>query len=89
MVLVMMRLAVLLGILTAIYLGFDWYMRRDRIRRLNEEHAAGEGAALRREDYVMRGMARYDRSWERKLLLGVYILPILAALIRALIGNYS
>jgi hypothetical protein len=86
---VVMRFAVLIGVLTAIYVGLDWYMRRDRIRRLNEEHASGEGSALTREDYVTRGMAEYDRSWERKLLLGVYILPFLAALILALVANYG
>jgi len=89
MIAVVMRLVVLLGVLTAIYIGLDWYLRRDRIRRLHEEHAAGEGAALTREDYVMRGMARYDRSWERKLLLSVFVLPILAALILALVANYG
>jgi hypothetical protein len=89
MFLVVMRFAILFGILTAIYLGLDWYMRQDRIRRLNEEYAAGQGAALTREDYVMRGMARYDRSWGRKLLLGVYVLPVLSALILALLANYG
>ena len=34
----------------------------------------GEGNALTREDYVSKGMAKYDRSWERKLLLGIYII---------------
>jgi hypothetical protein len=34
-------------------------------------------------------MADYDRSWERKLLLGVFILPILAALALALVANYG
>jgi hypothetical protein len=86
---VVLRFAILMGMLTVVYVGLDWYMRRDRIRRLNEEHAAGEGAALTREDYVTRGMARYDRSWERKLLLGVFVFPILATLILALIANYS
>ena len=86
---VLMRVAVLMGVLAAIYIGLDWYMRRDRIRRLNEEHASGEGSALTREDYVTRGMARYDRSWERKLLLSVFVLPFLAALILALIANYG
>jgi len=89
MFLVVMRLTILFGVLTAIYLGLDWYMRQDRVKRLNEEHAAGEGGALTREDYITRGMARYDRSWERKLLLGVYVLPVLSALILALLANYG
>jgi hypothetical protein len=42
-----------------------------------------EGGSLTREDYVARGLARYRRSWERKLLLGIYVVPflIMAALL--------
>jgi hypothetical protein len=34
-------------------------------------------------------MAQYNRSWAPKLLLGVFILPILAALGLALVANYG
>ena len=77
---VVMRFAVLMAVLTGIYIALGWYMRWDRARRLEDEHASGEGSALTREDYVAKGMAEYDRSWERKLLLGVYIIPVLIAL---------
>lgn len=86
---VVMRFAILMGVLTAIYIALDWYMRWDRARRLDAEHASGEGGALTREDYVAKGLAEYERSWERKLLYGVFILPILAALVLALIANFG
>ena len=86
---VLMRFAMLMAVLTAIYIGLDWYMRRDRTRQLGDEHASGQGAALTREDYISKGLAEYDRSWERKLLLGVFILPILAALGLTLVANYG
>ena len=75
-----MRFAVLMGLLTAIYIALGWYMRWDRRRQLMNEHDSGEGKALTQEDYVAKGMAQYDRSWERKLLWGVYLIPILIAL---------
>jgi hypothetical protein len=77
---VVMRFAILMGLLTAIYIALGWYMRWDRIRRLESEHASGAGGALTREDFVAKGLAEYERSWERKLLLGIFILPILIAL---------
>lgn len=77
---VVMRFAILMGVLTAIYIALGWYMRWDRARRLEDEHASGKGSALTREDFVAKGLAEYDRSWERKLLLGIFILPILIAL---------
>jgi len=86
---VVMRFAVLMAVLTAIYVALNWYMRWDRTRRLEAEHSSGEGGALTREDYVARGLADYDRSWEKKLLLGVYVAPILVALILAIVANYG
>ena len=86
---VVMRFAILMAVLSAIYIGLGRYMRWDRTRRLKDEHASGQGAALTREDYVAKGMAKYNRSWERKLLLGIFILPILAALGLALVANYG
>jgi hypothetical protein len=64
-------------------------MRWDQTRRLNDEHASGKGSALTREDYVAKGLVDYSRSWERKLLLGIFILPILAALGLAMVANYG
>ncbi len=86
---VVMRFAILIAVLSAIYIALGWYTRWDKIRRLESEHASGEGAALTREDYVAKGLVEYERSWERKLLLGVFILPVLAALGIALVANYS
>lgn len=86
---VVMRFAILMGVLCAIYIALDSYMRWDRARRLRAEHESGEGGALTREDYVTKGLAEYERSWERKLLYGVFVLPILAALVIAFIANYG
>ena len=86
---VVLRFAILIGVLSAIYIGLDWYLRWDRTRRLESEHASGQGGALTREDYVAKGLSEYHRSWERKLLLGIFVLPILSALALALIADYG
>ena len=86
---VVMRFAILMAVLSAIYIGLGRYMRWDRTRRLENEYASGQGGALTREDYVTKGLAKYDRSWERKLLLAIFILPIAAAIGLALVANYG
>jgi hypothetical protein len=82
---VLLRIAVLMGVLSAIYMALGWYLRWDRARSLDARHSSGEGSALSREDFVAKGLAEYDRSWERKLLPGIFILPIIIALAFALI----
>lgn len=77
---VLMRLAMFMAVLSVIYIALDWYLRWDLARRLEAEHASGEGKSLTREDYVAKGLAAYDRSWGRKLLLGIFVLPLLIAL---------
>lgn len=89
MFLVVMRFAILTGVLLAIYIALTWYMRWDRARRLGAEHMSGEGGALTREDYIAKGLAEYERSWERKLLYGVFLLPIVTVLVLALFANYG
>ena len=39
---VVLRFAILMAVLSAIYIGLGWYMRWDRTRRLEDEHASGQ-----------------------------------------------
>lgn len=89
MVLVVLRIALVIAVLMAIHFGLDWWMRRQRARRLEREHAEHAEKALSREDYVARGLAKYDRSLERRLLIGIYVVPVLLALGLALLANYG
>lgn len=75
------RSLVFIAVLVAIVAGLDLYMQWDRRRTLEEEHAAGEAPELTREDYVARGLAVYRRSWTRKALLGLFLLPPLIGMI--------
>jgi hypothetical protein len=80
-------LAIAIGMLTAIYIALGMYMRWDYARRLGDEYASGKGDALTREDYIAKGLAEYERSWERKLLYGVFVLPIIGAVLVAVFAN--
>lgn len=81
MTLVVLRILLVIAVLVAIYVGLDTWLRRGRQRELEEEHAAGAAPTLTREDYVAKGMARYERSWEKRALYAIFALPLLVGLI--------
>lgn len=68
---------VLFALLFALYVALDKYMRWTRRKVLEEEYAESATHALTREDYVDRGLAAYERSTEKKLLAGVFVLPLI------------
>lgn len=71
-----LRLVVLFAVLTVIYLCLSRYFRWYKARELETRFDSGEVRSRDREGYVARGMAEYDRSLTRKLLWGVYLIPI-------------
>lgn len=89
MVLVVLRIAVLLAVLVAIHFALDWWLRRTRARQLEREHAEGMAGEMSRDEYLARGLAAHERSWERRLLAGIYVVPTLIALGLALLVNYG
>ncbi|TCP61560.1 hypothetical protein EV663_10411 [Rhodovulum bhavnagarense] len=61
--------------LSVVYISLSLYsraVRRERLKReWDQEADAGE-----RDAFVRAGLEEYDRSLRRKLILGVYIVPI-------------
>jgi hypothetical protein len=89
MLMVVLRIALLVAVLMAIHFALDWWLRRERERRLGREHAEGFGGRLSREDYVAQGLAAWERSWGRRLLAAIYVVPALIALGLLLLANYG
>ncbi|MEL6585429.1 MAG: hypothetical protein AAFY65_12450 [Pseudomonadota bacterium] len=72
----LLRLAVgLFVILTVIYVCLVFYFRAGEKRRLEEEWAT-EQPPLPEHTYVENGLRDYQGSLKRKLLWGVYIIPV-------------
>lgn len=86
MFITVLRAIIVFGLLAAIYVGLSAYMRWDRRKSLEEDYAAGREPALSREDFVSRGLARYERSWVKKALLGVFLLPVAIGIILIVIA---
>lgn len=62
-------------VLTVIYVCLSFYSRAVRRGKLEaewEEH----GMTVDKEIYVDEGLKSYDSSLRRKLILGVYVIPI-------------
>lgn len=76
MFIVVLRAVIVLAVLVGIYIALAAYMRWDRRKSLEEEHRGGAAPSLSMEDYVTRGLAAYERSWQKKALWGVFFLPV-------------
>ncbi|MFP7569506.1 hypothetical protein [Marivita sp. S2033] len=62
-------------VLTVVYFSLSFYCRAGRREELEKEWDE-EIRAGNRDTYVQGGLREYDGSLRRKLLLGVYIVPL-------------
>lgn len=63
-------------VLTVVYVSLSFYSRAVRRTKL-ETWYEEEGRPGDREDYIRNGLETYDQSLRRKLILGVYVVPLL------------
>lgn len=65
----------LMVVLTVFYVSLSFYSRAVRRSKLKQKWHDGK-QLVDRDTFVQRGLERYDGSIRRKLLLGVYVVPI-------------
>jgi len=75
-------------ILTIIYVGLSIYSRRVRRGKLYQKWQDGP-RLVDRDSFVQRGLRRYDGSIRRKLLLGVYVIPVSVVIVIIYLTNFS
>ena len=68
--------AIIFLILSVLYLCLMLYSRAQRREKLDRWYDDDPDQALDRDTYIRRGLEDYDRSWRKKLLLLVFIVPI-------------
>ena len=89
MVLALARL-IIVGfiVLTVIYVSLSFYsrsVRRTKLRqKWDEDIRRGD-----RDAFVRRGLKIYDRSLRRKLLWGVYIVPVVTIALVIYLVNFN
>ena len=76
-----LRVAVVFLILTLSYVALSAYRRWDRRKSLEAAYDAAGPTGLSRDAFIAAGMTAYDRSLRKRLLLGVYLLPVLTVAI--------
>jgi hypothetical protein len=74
--------------LTVIYVGLSFYSRAVRRRKLMQEWE-DEGMEGDKEDWVRAGLKEYDQSLRRKLILGVYVVPLVVIGTIVYLVNYA
>lgn len=78
---------ILLAVLTVVYAAVSLYsreMRRAKLkRRWKDKGLTGDRAA-----FIQRGLKQYDRSFRRRLILLVYIIPLGALALLIYVINF-
>jgi len=77
----------LLIVLTVIYIVLSLWSRSTRRRKLND-YWDRKGLTGDRAAFVKRGLKQYDNSIRRKLLLGVYIVPLVVIATLVFVMNF-
>lgn len=83
------RLVIMLFVvLTVVYVCLSFYSRAVRRSKLRKKWHDGK-QLVDRDTFVQRGLERYDGSIRRKLLLGVYVVPVAVIGIIIYLTNYT
>lgn len=77
----------LLVVLTVIYVALSLYSRSVRRGKL-EAHWQRKGMTGDRDAFIRRGLEKYDASFRRKLIWGVYIVPLGAIMLLIYVSNF-
>lgn len=84
-----LRLGIFLLIgLSVLYLLISVYARSLERERLENRWDAGHGDG-ERDAYIRDGMARYQKSLRRRLLWGVYIVPLVVIGVLIYVLNFT
>lgn len=75
-------------LLTVIYVCLSFYSRAVRRGKLRKKWQDGP-QKVDRETFVQRGLEKYDGSIRRKLILGVYIVPVVLVALIIYFTNFS
>ena len=80
-------MVLLLAVLSVIYVALSLYSRRVRRGKL-EAHWDRKGMTGDRDAFIRLGLKTYDASFRRKLILGVYIVPLTLIMIIVYVTNF-
>lgn len=80
-------LFILMIVLSVVYVALSLYSRAMRRRKL-ETRWEEKGLTGDRDAFIRRGLQHYDRSFRRKLILGVYVVPLVVIAVLVYVMNF-
>jgi len=80
-------LFILFVVLTIVYVCLSLYSRSTRRKKL-EERYHHEGMPGDKDTFIREGLEEYDGSIRRKLIWGVYVLPLTGIAILIYVTNF-
>lgn len=85
----MLRLLfVLLIVLTVIYVAVSIYSRSVRRAKLAARWDQKDILTVDREAFIERGLKKYDSSFRRRLILGIFVIPLTAIATLVYVTNF-
>jgi len=82
------NIVLILFVLTVIYLTLSTVSRLRQRRKLLTDYTA-EHAATPKEEFIAKGMQKYERSLKPKLFVGVYLFPLAVIILLGYLAQYS
>lgn len=80
-------LFILFLVLTIVYVSLSFYSRSVRRRKLEDQYHH-DGMPGDKETFIREGLEEYDGSVRRKLIWGVYVIPLTGIAILIYVTNY-
>jgi Ca2+/Na+ antiporter len=74
--------------LTVVYVCLSFYSRAVRRSKLRQKWHDGK-QLVARDMFIQRGLERYDGSIRRKLILGVYVVPVVVVAVIIYLTNFA
>lgn len=82
------NIVLILFVLTVIYLALSTVSRLRHRRKLIADYKAAH-TNTSKEEFIAKGIRKYERSLKPKLFIGVYLFPLIVMLILGYLAQYS
>ena len=82
------NIVLILFVLTIIYLALSSVSRVRHHRKLLTDYKAAH-AETAQDEFIAKGMQKYERSLKPKLFAGVYLFPLAVILVLGYLAQYS
>jgi hypothetical protein len=73
--------------LSVVYLCLSWYSKSVRREKLEKQFDAG-GIDGERDAFIEQGLKEYEGSLRRKLIYGVYVVPVVLLIVVIYMVNF-